>query len=199
MDLATCSSPGVPVVCFPGVSASTEDPAHGLVVLPRGALDTPNAGQFGEQVPSQPRDGLAAQAAATVLGPYPQVEQRSSVVKVKQPDQPHALVVHDDPEGPGRTAVVVAVGYLAQDCDTIRPLPVIRPLLLGQEAGQQFGVIGGKAPVLGVHVTPGLLVARCSGSLICPGLEFPPLPSAPRRRALEEHDDHEGDRNRRGG
>jgi hypothetical protein len=31
------------------------------------------------------------------------------------------------------------------------------------------------------------------------GLEFFPLPSAARRRGLEEHDDHQGDRNRRGG
>jgi hypothetical protein len=34
------------------------------------------------------------------------------------------------------------------------------------------------------------LMARRSESLISPGLEFLPLPSAARRRALEEHDDH---------
>jgi hypothetical protein len=37
------------------------------------------------------------------------------------------------------------------------------------------------------------------GTLISPGLEFLPLPSADWRRALEEHDDHQCDRNRRGG
>jgi hypothetical protein len=45
----------------------------------------------------------------------------------------------------------------------------------------------------------GPLMARRSGLLISPGLEFLPLPSAAWRRALEEHDDHQGDRNRRGG
>ena len=44
----------------------------------------------------------------------------------------------------------------------------------------------------------GPLMARRSGSLISPGLEFLPLPSAARRRALEEHDDHQDDRNRCG-
>jgi hypothetical protein len=34
-------------------------------------------------------------------------------------------------------------------------------------------------------------MARGSGSLISPGLELVPLPGAARRRALEEHDDHQ--------
>ena len=45
----------------------------------------------------------------------------------------------------------------------------------------------------------GPLMARHSGPLISPGLEFLPLPSAAWRRALEEHDDRQGGRNRRGG